>query len=550
MTMSSPATAQDLTILHFNDVYHVSNTDLVARFATALTKPRSVAVNGSPLAQGGPTLRIFSGDAFSPSLEAAVLRGDHMVPVLDILGIDVACYGNHDFDFGEDRLVELVKQTRFPWTLANAVSTVGGRLLANAHEYVIKEAAGYRIGFFGLAGSDWPSNCKHLPHCTLLDPAAVARQVAAHLRRSEECDLVIAVTHMRLIDDLVVSNATLSGDERVDLVLGGHDHHVIRREPGDNNMDPETIQSGSYASGANMTNFIGNSTAGTHVVAFAHTGSIVKQISDLERLPEYNDITPLPQMLRILGTVHDEIEKVVRQPLFRTGIPLEGRMSLVRRQETNLGNLLADAIRAFIALINSGAIRCDRVINCNNGLPLCIRDLIEISPFDNTFVVKQLSGEVLSKALENSVSNAHTDGRFLKFSGLCITVNWRWPEGRRVCSIFHTPPQNGTPQPLDMDRMYTVAMVDFIGSGFDGYSCFQSAKTLINVEGAITDTNLLEIFKTSDADKGNSETAGDHTNGGQRARKTIIHRYHELDGLPIVMPILEDRIKFLDESNL
>jgi 5'-nucleotidase len=79
-----------------------------------------------------------------------------MAPVLDSLGIDVACYGNHDFDFGEARLLELAKQTSFPWVLSNAVALDGsakGRLLAGAHDYLIKEVAGYRIGFFGLAGT-------------------------------------------------------------------------------------------------------------------------------------------------------------------------------------------------------------------------------------------------------------------------------------------------------------------------------------------------------------------------------------------------------------
>jgi 5'-nucleotidase len=78
-----------------------------------------------------------------------------MVTVLDGLGVDVACYGNHDFDFGEARLFELSKQTSFPWTLANAVAAGDDseRLLAGAHSYVVKEVAGYRIGFFGLAGT-------------------------------------------------------------------------------------------------------------------------------------------------------------------------------------------------------------------------------------------------------------------------------------------------------------------------------------------------------------------------------------------------------------
>lgn len=137
--------------------YHISDANLVARFATVLADPSLVTGDESCISQGGPTLRVFSGDAFSPSLEAAVLRGDHMAPVLDGLGVDVACYGNHDFDFGEARLLELAKQTSFPWTLANAVAggdgSVAERLLAGAHSYVVKEVAGYRIGFFGLAGT-------------------------------------------------------------------------------------------------------------------------------------------------------------------------------------------------------------------------------------------------------------------------------------------------------------------------------------------------------------------------------------------------------------
>jgi 2',3'-cyclic-nucleotide 2'-phosphodiesterase (5'-nucleotidase family) len=40
-------------------------------------------------------LTVFSGDAFSPSLEASILKGEHMGPLLDFVGVDIACYGNH-----------------------------------------------------------------------------------------------------------------------------------------------------------------------------------------------------------------------------------------------------------------------------------------------------------------------------------------------------------------------------------------------------------------------------------------------------------------------
>ena len=69
---------------------------------------------------------------------------------------------------------------------------------------------------------------------------------------------MIAITHLRLIEDLAVSNYTLSDEERVDLVLGGHDHHVIRRDPDDGNPDPEVLQSGFNDGGAEVSDFKGN----------------------------------------------------------------------------------------------------------------------------------------------------------------------------------------------------------------------------------------------------------------------------------------------------
>lgn len=112
------ATTTDLTFLHFNDIvglrhhlfnrpalldllygfrytakltlsqYHIDNPTLIARFFTKLRSWRVEHAAAKPLT-------IFSGDVFSPSLEASILRGDHMVMLLKGIGIDVGCFGNH-----------------------------------------------------------------------------------------------------------------------------------------------------------------------------------------------------------------------------------------------------------------------------------------------------------------------------------------------------------------------------------------------------------------------------------------------------------------------
>lgn len=436
----------------------------------------------------------------------------------------------------------------------------------------------------------------------------MAKKIASHLRLSERCDLVIAITHMRLVDDLAVANATLSGAEKVDVLLGGHDHHIVRRAAGDDNPDPDTIQSGCDDDDdvANLSNFTGDvrvvksgsdwrglsvlrlnverdrqkkafisNTAcklsgplefyftkiNTSLLTILTKLDIwtVQQIIDLEKLPNYNSIPPSPQVLSTLKTIHAKIQKNVQQPLLHTAVPLEGRSRLVRREETNLGNMLADATRAFyncdITLVNSGGIRCDRVIvECtskDNAPPLCIRDVIEICPFDNAFIVKRVSGRVLVEALENSVSNAYADGRFLQLSGsLSITIDWTRPEGQRVCAVsFSRAQDEAPPQPLEKDTVYTVAMAAFIGSGFDGYSCFRDTETVVGAEAAVTDTNLLlEMFKTRADDAGRSDSGivDEHTSGIRRARRAVIRQFHT-DGLPVVAPVVEGRIAVVAE---
>eukprot|EP00798_Chlamydomonas_sp_ICE-L_P030828 gene30828-35864_t len=86
-----------LTLLHFNDVYNIE------------AGPRE------------PVGGAASGDAFNPSLLSTFTLGEQMPPVLNEIGVSVACIGNHDFDFGTTQLRKLVKMCNFPWLMANVL---------------------------------------------------------------------------------------------------------------------------------------------------------------------------------------------------------------------------------------------------------------------------------------------------------------------------------------------------------------------------------------------------------------------------------------------
>lgn len=162
--------------------------------------------------------------------------------------------------------------------------------------------------------------------------------------------------------------------------------------------------------------------------------------------------------------------------------------------------------------------------------------------------MKRIRGSTLLAALENSVCNAHTDGRFLQLSGLRFVFNWRLPEGKRVLVAYYKP-LTGHEQVIEPERKYTIAMVSFIASGFDGYSWFKDEETLVGEEGAMTDTNLmLQIFGyslTSSHQIDNQLGMLDETSLGiERARRFVIVGQDEEDGLPVVAPTQDGRIEF------
>lgn len=66
-------------------------------------------------------LVVFSGDAFSPSMLSVVTLGAQMPPVLNKIGVTVACVGNHDLDFGAAQMTKLIAECKFPWLMSNAL---------------------------------------------------------------------------------------------------------------------------------------------------------------------------------------------------------------------------------------------------------------------------------------------------------------------------------------------------------------------------------------------------------------------------------------------
>ena len=149
----------DLRFLHFNDVYNVSESSSepiggISRFVTVTKSYR----DDPKYSQHPKLISLFSGDAYNPSLESSVTKGRHMVSILNTIGTDIACVGNHDLDFGVKHFRHLRESCKFPWLLANVLDPALGEdePLANCQKTMIVESSnGIRIGIIGLGEREW-----------------------------------------------------------------------------------------------------------------------------------------------------------------------------------------------------------------------------------------------------------------------------------------------------------------------------------------------------------------------------------------------------------
>lgn len=154
--------------------------------------------------------------------------------------------------------------------------------------------------------------------------------------------------------------------------------------------------------------------------------------------------------------------------------------------------------------------------------------------------MKRIKGSVIMQSMENSIGDMHMDGRFFQIAGIRMVATWQRKPGNRVLEIMLDRPGKA-PQKLDPAGMYTVALPRFIGDGFDGYTLFPAEKTIVDEETAITDTALmLQIFGHK-----SEEGCDEHEMGIKRAQAVTIVGTAS-DGLPIVNPVVDGRIQFIE----
>ncbi|HEY3246889.1 MAG TPA: 5'-nucleotidase C-terminal domain-containing protein [bacterium] len=438
-----------VTILHFNDDYQLTAVDNGA----AGGLDRLAALVKQYRAQEPCTLVLFAGDLISPSVESSVFKGAQLIAGLNALGVDAATFGNHEFDYGPAELAKRVAESRFPWVATNTMNPPGARLFPGAWLYVIKNVCGVSIGIFGLLTPATASSSS--PGAVWFgDPTAVAAAVVPILRRNG-AQRIIALTHETVEEDL----AMLSAVPGVDLVIGGHEHVPVLAKVGLRLI----AKAGVDARWLGVTRLpLAGSPAATH-----------------ELIPITDKTASDPAMAALIKRYTDLLSQDLQIVIGETTTSLDARTSVVRQQESALGDYIADVMRAAmsadIAITNGGGIRSDALFPAG---PIRRRDVFAWLPFGNLITKVAIRGAAVRAALENGVSQwQQVAGRFPQVSGLQFAFNPDRPVGSRVLSVT----VGG--RPLDDAATYTVATNDFMLRGGDGYTMFPTGQVLVDAAG-------------------------------------------------------------------
>merc|ERR1712007_368997 len=381
-----------MTILHFNDVYNVDpgKTEPVGGVARFVTKVRQLRAES--LVRGEPeAVTLFSGDVFNPSLTSTVTKGKHMVSALNAIGIQIACFGNHDFDFGVDKLIKLAADTNFPWLMSNVVDKGTGRPLADGEVTRTMDFGGRKIGVIGLVEREWLVTLAtiEVDDVCFEDFCQCGRRLAQQLKNKEGAQMVIALTHMRSPNDELLAHTV----PEIDLILGGHDHHYDVKPVGPH---------GTYVlkSGKDLRDL-----TELRLEFTKDEGGRPFKVKGWRHITIDSTIEEDPEMKAFVEDCMSKLSAAMDDIIGETAVDLDCRFSSIRTRETNIGNLIADVMRAGlktdIAAVNSGTLRSDAIIEKG---PFKVRDLVKLLPMLDELCILQLSGEQVMLVLENAVS--------------------------------------------------------------------------------------------------------------------------------------------------
>ncbi len=466
-----PPTSAELTILHTNDFHGNLETDYKGRggsafMATVIGEVRDeVGGNNVILADAGD---VYLG---APPISQLV-EGESTIAIYNMLGYDVASFGNHSFDKGQEVIQARVEQSDFPWLGANIVLE-GSEwdIPAWAKPYVILEKGGVKVGVIGLDTDETPEVTLKGTTAGLVFKDLTETILHYYDEVKAQSDAMIILVHMGTDDSgpykgmQTIAQALIDAGKPVDLMIGGHQHQALS-EPvmvGDTAI----IQAGYYG------RWLGRADITVDVASKSLT------LNNYELITINNELPEDPDVAAVIETWAEAIAPIVEQPVGVTNVDLIRNYN----RESNMGNLVTDSMlwkadqydddevngSVDIAFTNPGGLRADIEIPEGSDLPhtMIWGDTFNVLPFANTLFLMDLTGAQIQNLLDQAAS---------LYKGILQTsgASWYWyndcdcdtPTSWEAYNVM----VDG--EPLNPEMTYRVVTNNFLAGGQDGWVTF------------------------------------------------------------------------------
>ncbi len=445
----------DLKIVFTNDIHGKIVGDEDAQTGKFIGYSK-IASYISQVKDNKNTLIIDAGDAFHGDTVANLSQGQAVLSIMNEIGYNYFLPGNHDFNFGKERLSKLVHDGSFKTICSNLLNEG----MPMFEENDIFEIGGVKIGIFGLTSPELitKSNLKNIEGIEVTPPIEAAKKQVEFLK-GKGADFIILISHLGILspEESWSSYAVRDNVSGIDLIIDSHSHNVLADF---NQSEGKAVITSAGIGGQNV-------------------GVIDITIKDkIKEIKPYNldfhdfkDIPKNEKVEEIIKSETDKIKPVLEQKIGYTNVYLNGDRESIRIKETNLAKITGEAILketgADIAFLNAGAFRSSIEVG-----DIKMADVLRVFSLGHCIVTKSVSGENIIKALELALRQyPEMSALFPQIAGMTFEIIGTEGNNKVKDVII-----NGSK--IDQKKEYIFATNDFLASGGDGFDMIKSSKEL------------------------------------------------------------------------
>ena len=431
------------------------------------------------------TFTASSGDNFgaSPAISSE-FEEIPTVEAMNLMKFDVSTFGNHEHDREMAHIIKMMNLSTNKWVVSNYSTLAPMNTGTNkVTDYVVIDRGGVKVGFVGMNTPEtvdtvFPGNLSGIT----ISPDPKYVNAAIQKAKDAGAEIVVVLNHQGWSENkggaatgpLVSSAMSFKG---ATVVFGGHSH-----------LQYNTITANNRWQKALTVAQVANSgVAYNQVSVCLGQGKVLGSYVNVVTAASIAKVTPDATAAALVKKYKDQVSAKLDVKIGQvTGIfPRGGSPAVERSGETEMGDYMADLVRAAtktqLTIINGGGIRdtfpaktyspADKTLvrpgtGVTGPYDVTLGDALTVFPFGNYVATTKMTGSDIWKAIENGVSQYPTAGRFPQISGFKFAFDPTKAAFSRVTSIKTA---DGKDIPNDNSVEFTVATVDYMVSGGDGY---------------------------------------------------------------------------------